>query len=422
MEVMISLTTTIKDMKLSDFIPNKKNLAADRKNTATPKTKAVDLLIKESRTRAQKDIDNWNMALRTAERYPYPRRYLLLDIYKHIIIDAHLSAQLENRKNQTLQSRFYVSNNNKVDDTATNLLYAPWFHQLINHILDARFYGHSLIQIDSVLPISGDKGGIQSITLVPRQHLSPQEGLLLKRPRDMDGIKYRETPEFDGWIIETPDVHSLGLLNQTAPHVLYKRFAQGAWSEFTEIFGMPLRIGKTNTTNTALIRDMENMLARMASLNYAVIDENETIEFIQAPNSKGEVYKELIGLCNNEISKVISGSVIGEDSQGGSRAKEEVGERITTSATASDKQYVQSVINTHVFPVLIKHGYPLKNASFHFQEEPNLDKLWKNTHEALQYYNVDPDWVKNTFGIEVTGEKQTQKPGQSLNVSPDFFD
>lgn len=411
-------------MKLTDFFNKKetKTLATSKPEKTTPKTKAVELLIQESRSRAKKDIDNWNNALRTAERYPSPRRYMLLDIYRHIILDAHLQAQIENRKNKTLMSRYSVAINDKKDDKATALLQTPWFHQLIDHILDARFYGHSLIQIDSVLPVSGDKGGIQSITLVPRQHVSPEEGLLLKRPRDLSGIKYRETPEFDGWIIETPDVHSLGLLNATAPHVLYKRFAQGAWSEFTEIFGMPLRVGKTNTTNTAMVRDMENMLARMASLQYAVVDENESIEFIQAPNSKGEVYKELIGLCNNEISKIINGAVIGEDGGEGSRAKEEVGERITDSASASDKQYVQSVINNHVFPVLLKHGYPLQNASFHFQEEPNLEKLWKNTHEALEYYHVDPDWVKSTFGIEVTGEKTNKTPGQSLNISPDFFD
>jgi hypothetical protein len=52
-----------------------------------------------------------------------------------------------------------------------------------------------------------------------------------------------------------------------------------------------------------------------------------------------------------------------------------------------------------------------------------LDKLWKNTHEALQYYNVDPEWVKETFGIQITGEKVNPNQGPQLSLNPtDFFE
>lgn len=388
----------------------------------TPTRRAVDLIIEQNRARAKKDIENWRRALNTAERYPNPRRYLLMDVYRELVIDANLSGQMEQRKAKTIQSRFYVYDKaGKADADLSDLLRKPWFLRFLNYMLDARYYGHSLLQIDGVTPLQGNKGGITDVTLIPRKHVSPTEGLILANPHDQKGNNYRDNRELDAWIIESPDYHELGLLNQTAPHVLYKRFAQAAWSQFSELFGMPLRVGKTNTSNTAMVRDMENMLANMGSAFWAVIDDQEEIEFIDTTSSKGEVFENLIKLCNNEVSKLITGAVIGNESQGGSRSKEEVGERMASHIIQGDKTYIENIINTRLIPLLIRHGYPLEGCSFAWHDEPDLEKLWKNTYEALQYYNVDPEWVKETFGIPVTGEKVNRGPQLSLDQT-DFFE
>lgn len=58
-------------------------------------------------------------------------------------------------------------------------------------------------------------------------------------------------------------------------------------------------------------------------------------------------------------------------------------------------------MNLIVFPVLIYHGYPLQNCTFAYDEQVNLDKLWNNTFQALQYFEVDTDWIKEKFGIPI---------------------
>lgn len=401
-------------------------LAAQPKET--DKRRPVKFLMETHRARAQKDIAKWRSALDAAERIDMPRRYMLYDIYREIVLDAHLHGELELRKNKTIQSRYNIFDaKGDSNDELAELLRKPWFFELMGYLLDARFYGHSLVQIDDVLPLKGTEGGIQSVTLVPREHVEPIQGLLLRQYNDTMGIPYREEKVFANWIIETPGGRGMGLLNQAAPHALYKRFAQGAWSEFSELFGMPLRVGKTNVRDTEMVGQMEDMLRRMGSSAFAVIDDQETLEFIETTKSNGEVFEALIRLCDNQMSKLISGAIIGGDSPGGSRSKEEVGERLNMAIIEADKDWLSGLINERVLPVLIAHGYPLQGCSFVWEQQKDVQALWNNTFQAMQYFEVDEDWVRETFGIQITTPREMPGFNQglsinNLNTDTGFFD
>lgn len=386
------------------------------KNTSNELPKQpVKLIIPQNNKRAQKDILSWRNALIAAENVDNPRRYALIQLYKEIILDAHLSGQIELRKRRVLSSKFSVYDaNNNLDITLTWALKQPAIQQIMEYILDAIFWGHSLIQIDHVEPFDNGKGGITSVTLIPREHVMPEKGWLLPHYYDTTGISYRDT--FYPWLIETPDYSNLGLLSKTAPYVLYKRFALASWSEFAELFGSPMRIGKTNTRDTTMINRMYDMLKNMGSMAFGVFDKDEEINFIETARSNGEVFMQLIETCNAEISKLINGAVIGENTSEGSRAKEQVGDQIHQIITAADKKYLENVMNTIVFPILIQHGYPLDNCTFAFEEEKDLNNLWDITYQALQYYDIDEEWIKETFGIQIIGKK-----GEDLQNLSAFF-
>ena len=55
------------------------------------------------------------------------------------------------------------------------------------------------------------------------------------------------------------------------------------------IFGMPLRVGKTNTRSNDDLDRIESQLQRMGSAAYAVLQAGETVEFIES--TKGDAYK-----------------------------------------------------------------------------------------------------------------------------------
>ncbi len=384
----------------------------------------LSLLLQQNVAGAKRDLADYRKAINMAERVENPRQYLLMAMYKEIWLDPHLRGEVHNRKEKTLQSRFNVyTPGGDADEQLTWLLKKTWFRKLMGLLLDARMYGHSLVQIEGVTPLSNGAGGIVDVSLVPREHVSPREGLLLRTPSDTKGINYRDEPTFKGWIIETPDTDDLGLLSPATPQVLYQRFAQATWSEFTELYVTPLRVGKTNVRDTEMLGQMEDMLIRMGSSAFAVIDESETLEFIQAAQNNGEVFEKLMNKCEAKISKVITGPVIVNATEGGSRSKEEVGERTFGEVVGSDKEWLQNIINDRLFPLLVMHGYPLQGCTFEFEEQKDLKQLWDMTHQSMTHYDVDEDWIRDTFGIQVTGKKETPGfgPNGQLNQAP-FFD
>lgn len=378
--------------------------------------KILDKVIASSKARGRKSIGQWRSALQQAESVDNPRRTLLYNLYDELVIDAHLTSELDKRNLAIRGTSFslFKKEDGKTDMDKTELFTKPWFFDFIDHYTDTLAWGHSLLQIGDIVD-----GEISEITLVNRRHVIPEKGLFVFRQSDEKGIYYREDKKYNNYLIELGKKDNLGLLNKTAPHVLYKRFAQSSWSELCEIFGMPMRIGKTNVKNLDSVNRMENMMINMSSAFWAVVDNDEMIEHIESPNSKGEVYDNLIKLSNSEMSKLINSAVIGEASEGGSRSKEEVGERTANMITLADKQFLEGFINNTLIPKLIAIGYELEGFAFRFEKNKDIKELWTITQGLLGHYDIEPEYITNTFGIPVT-KKEKQEP-KKLNTDTDFF-
>ncbi len=375
----------------------------------------LDKIIKQSVFRSRKDINQWRTALNRAENVESPRRNLLYNVYNEIILDAHLSAEIQKRVQAVIGSSFHLYDDKGNISDNTHLLEREWFMSFLKYAVESIFWGHSLMQIEGI-----EDGEIKQITLINRSHVVPEQGLFLVNPNDEKGIAYRDDKKYNIWLIEVGETHNLGLLNKAVPHVLYKRFAQSAWSEFCEIFGMPVRYGKTNTKDDESLNRMEMMLRDMGTAAYAVIDNDEEITFVESNKSNGDVYNGLIERCNNEVSKLINGAVIGEASNGGSRAKEQVGAEVGNAISQADKQWIENYINHKLLPQLILLGYPVTGLTFQFEKEKDINRLWSITQGVLNHYEVDEQFIQDTFGIPVTGKKQNASNG--LNADTGFFD
>jgi len=386
-------------------------MATKQKKRKQRPNRIVDKLIVTYTRRARHDIAQWQAALALAENPERPRRWMLYNIYRDILLDPHLTAEIQKRTLAVTGASYRLIDKNGKDSDRTELLQREWFDKLLQWILEARFWGHSLIQIDTL-----HAGEIDRLELVDRRHVVPEQGLFLPNMFDDKAIQYRD-PKYYRWLIEVGEYRDLGLLNKAVPHVLFKRFAQSAWSEFTEIFGMPIRIAKTNTKDKEALNRMEQMMVDMSTAFYAIIDHDEVIEFIETAKTDGAVYDKLIDRSNSEISKLISGAVLGERSPGGSRAKEQVGKDISDQITAADRRWIGRVMNHYVLPKLISLGYPFQGLRFVFDVEPDINQLWEITSGVLNHYDVDPEFIRTTFGIPVTGKKE-----QQLGIPDDFFD
>lgn len=395
-------------MKTNKYIPkNKKGPQKPRKPSVQQREGLVRKVVPKSISRVRKDLDSWRRALREADSVDRPRRRQLMDLYADVMLDALLTSQIEQRIGRTLSSEFSLKNTlDKVDETSTRLLSeAVWFPLLLRYMLESVFYGHSLVEFDVT-----ETDGI-CVTLIPRQNVVPEQGLFLFDSSADEGEYYRELREFGTYIVEFGAPGNYGLLNKAVPHALFKKFAHSCWSELCEIYGIPPRYIKTNTQDPAMLDRAEDMLRDMGSAAYFIIDTTEEFEFAKGADTNGDVYNNLIALCNSEMSMLISGAQIGQDTKNGNRSKEEVAIGQLKKYVGSDKRQVEDWMNSLVLPALYRLGFLPEGLRFSFNSEEDTGQLWERTAQAMQYYEIDPAWIRDKFGIEVTGKRSSGQEG-----------
>lgn len=367
-----------------------------------------------SRTRA--DVSTWKSALRAADNVERPRRARLQNLYTDILLDAHLTSQIELRMQHSLSVPFALKRDGEVDEESTELLKkAIWKNEIDREILWADYRGNSLIELTT-------ENDSLCVTSLPRNNIIPEKGILLLSEDDTTGIDYRNCREYGTWLLEFGSRTNYGLLNKAVPHVLFKRFAQSCWSELCEIYGIPPRFIKTDTQDPEMLNRAEAMLRDMGSAAYFIIDREESFEFAKGADTNGDVYNNLISLCNSEISLLITGAVIGQDTKNGNRSKEESSIKLLDKMVQSDKRMLESYWNGTALPALVRIGVLPEGLTYELQQEEDIEKLWNMTKEALPYMDVDTEWMKEKFGIQVTGKKEgTGGVGLRIDTS-DFFD
>lgn len=390
---------------------NRRNLAAKNaksKNTVSARRRDgyISQIVPKSISQVRADIATWNAARRAAQNVDNPSRAKQQRLYKNILLDAHLTAQIELRMQHVLSVPGVLMRGTEIAEAETELIAsASWARELDRRILEAEFFGTSLVELTT------DAEGRLSVALLPRENVIPERGLLLLSEDDTDGIRYREVREFGTWVLEFGSPQNFGLLDKAVPHVLFARFAQTCWSELCEIYGIPPRVLKTNTQDPAMLSRGEAMMRDMGAAAWFIIDETENFEFAKGADTNGDIYRNLIAVCKEATSELIAGAVLGQDTLNGNRSKEESGLKLLNKIIEADKARRAACWNETVLPALVRLGVLPDGLTYKNQQEEDLETLWKQTHEAMQYYHVDKEWIKTKFGIEVTGEKETGGAG-----------
>lgn len=378
------------------------------------KSSLVNKVVKRQVSLVRKDISDWNSARQLAMNPATPRQYKLQDLYVDIANDALLTSQINNRCERTLAAPYeLVSADGTVDDKVTALLRdMPFMLDMIQAIWCSELYGYSLVEIST----DGDK---PRLNILPRQHVDIVNGEFLANVTDASGIRYRDAKEYGQFILEFNSEH-LGILNKCVPHVLFKKFAQSCWSELCEIFGIPPRYLKTNTQDPEMLRRAEEMLSEMGAAAAFVIDSTEEFQFAQGVSTNGDVYANLIRQCNNEISMLISGAIIGQDTENGNYSKEQSSAEILNKLIESDQRMVEMYMNSVVIPAFVAIDLLPASASslkFRFSAVEDDERTWEMVKEILPYKDVDNKWLTEKFGIPVADK---QFSGLALTKT-DFF-
>ena len=359
-------------------------------------------VIKKAISQTRKDIADWKWSKQLATAPGEPKVYLLQDIFSDIAIDALLTSQMNNRREQTISAPYeMVTPDDKPDEKATKSVQEiPIAADMLGHIWDSEWYGGSVVE-QSV------KNGVKCVELINRRNIIPANGRFYPDTSMNNYIEYRTVDEFGKWILEF-NSDGIGMLDKVVPHVLFKKFAQSCWSELCEIFGIPPRVMKTETRDPAMLNRAEEMMREVGAAAWFIIDNSEDFDFAKGINTNGDVYNNLITLCNNEISMLVSGAIIGQDTKHGNESKEKTSISIFDRLVDADKRMVETYMNNVVVPAWIRIGWlPGTTSRFRFKTVEDTDKLWMFTKEILPYKNVDNAFIEEKFGIKVTDKPQS---------------
>lgn len=389
-----------------------KNIVIELKNNAENLTK--------------KDIGMWRDAWQMALNPDNPQRVQLYRIYRDAAVDAHLAGCILQRKGFVKRKTFKVVDAaGKEKPELTELFECTWFKNFCDLALDSLYYGHSLIQFNDLLN-TGGKLMFDSTELVPRDHVIPEYGVVVRETGDEParGFSYREGV-FAQCCIEVGKPDDLGILLKITPQCLSKKNMMAYWDMFGEVFGMPIRIGKTASRDKKEIDKTEKFLRDMGATSWALFPEGTELEIKETTRGDAfNVYDRRIDRCNSEISKAVIGQTMTIDS-GSSLSQSEVHLDVFNTLIDSDADMLRDVINRKLFPFLEMHGFPVGGCRFDWDESPDYtpEQQIKIEQMLLNNYDIDPQYFAEKYNIKILGKKEIAAPSAPALRNPDdpFF-
>lgn len=326
--------------------------------------KAANLHYNPRLYRADAGINEWRQALNLALYPPYFDRAPLYRLYDQALLDDHLFAQIETRKNGSLAEPFMLYRNGQDDPEAVELLHNKWLTDLMGYILDARFWGYSVVEFDA-----DDLKANQAFTKVEWIHpiyINPKRGVFLPDPLNQANAIALSDPLVANWTLCFGHPDDFGRLMRPTRRVIYKDFTFSDWARYNEKYGVPYTVLNTAARDEKELDQYQAMLENFGSNGWGIIDEADKLSSLDVDGQgRHENFLQFIKENDTQISKSIVGQTATADEKSfvGSA---EVQERKLDWYVEADMYYLQNAINGQVLPFLIKKGYPLEGLRFGF--------------------------------------------------------
>lgn len=358
--------------------------------------------------RIKTDLESWRLAIVEAENAYYPHRYRIQQMLIDVVIEGHTQACIKRRKQLALLKQFKIGKEGKegkwIENVNATKLFKKkkWFKEMLSHILDAQFYGYSLINLGDLV-VNGKDYTFVNLTSIKRWNVSPDRRQVVQVPYQIWGIDIDPKAEirmfeshdkknatsffdkddngvpFDDWLlyIDTPtdngsSICGYGLLYPVALYSILLKNNLGHNAKFNEMFVAPYRHIKTDEKyDSEEYNIIKRSAAQMGAYGYLLTGTNDEVEFIQGNNGTGyQSYRDLEKSLQSSISKLIGGHENFMSSQatalgGGSGGKKNSDEDSTPEAQAiaamekEQDEFLLSALNDTVYDKLRNCGMPL---------------------------------------------------------------
>lgn len=394
-------------------------------------TQPEKLLYEQQKYRQAEDIKSLEDAILEAENISNPQRFNLNRVFDRIEQDPHFTSQWNTRKMKTVQREFGLYRGESEEkDPATELLESAWFHNFMHLALDSMKRGFIVISFgdwingEFVWSRGKDQTIYEPVRAINYDHVIPEKGLLKQNNYDQPNGKV-----FD--LLKAPlskktifigSPTDFGLLYKCAKYILFKDNCLSNWSEFAEVFGHDIRIGKTDAQGSDRT-NFFNMLKNLSSGGFGIMKEDDSIEFAGTSRTDAyKVYKEL----NEYVDKNISLLIFGQDVIGTMTGKTTgtAAENVADLYGDHDAKFLSGIINSKLIPFLEDKGAIPTGLRFEWDATENLTLTEQSEIDfkiSQMGKNIDEEYLTEKYGVTFN-EQEVQQPEKVAAALKNLYD
>ncbi len=381
------------------------------------KNSPIKYILDQQKLRTRQDLLKLRVAIDCAENVINYDRQLLHDIYREVEKDPNFASNWESRKMKVKEKPFKVCNAaGDENDELTELLEAPWFFSWIDACLDSKKWDFSLIEFGplengSFLPYKVDNKFYDPITVIDRDNVKPELGLITNTPGMNTGITF-DDQKYSKYLMFVGDFRmGSGILWKAVKYILFKDNALANWSEWAEVFGMDKRIGYTDADGT----DRDKFIRAIRDIGsnaYGVFTNRDKVEYLGTQRTDAyKVYHELVKYIDEQTAKLVFGQDVVSNNTG--KVVGSVGENIANMYGDNDARFIKSLVNTRLFPLMANLGFTgFQGHYFKWDTTEKLsliDRAVVDSQIARDMGKEHSDeYINSTYGTDVTKKEEPE--------------
>lgn len=340
--------------------------------------------------------------------------------------DGHLFAELSKRKRALLTLPFAVKPPKDATEAEITLAAEaegwvrnlPGLSEMLMDMLDAIGHGFSCIEIEwgqrsgLWMPVAFHKRPARAFTVAMYNH----DDIRLNTGTNADGEPLWET----GWIVhrhrsKSGPVAQSGLFRVLVWSYLFKNLSARDWAQFLNLYGLPFRIGKYDSTMDEKARSRLLQGIRMMARNGGgIIPKEAEIELkVPAPGQSAPFFA-MVDWCEKVQSKAILGGTLTSQADGktSTHALGNVHNEVRHDLLAGDARMVAETLTAQLLrPLLVLNGRydaaRMPRLEFDTREPVDLEILMKVVSGAQAIgMGIGQQWFSERSGIPIPGEGQ----------------
>jgi phage gp29-like protein len=331
--------------------------------TAVKNQRASKAIKKQYKRSAAFQIADIKSALLMAQQVDTPNRKRIFEIYEYILKDGHIKSQIKMAKIKVSSEPWLLYSSSETPDlNLTKALSKRWFNSIIEYILEAEFYGFTLLELNEIDPANFM---VHCLTSIDREYVSIEnQWILIEGTINGSYLPYGDImQEID--LLEFGRHDDYGCLLECAYNIIFKFYSRSDWSRGSEKFGMPILNIEADTNDDTELDRLETAAANFGTDGYIITQKGDKATIVERQGQKlHDIWFDNIKYCDEQVSKIINGQTASSDPKAFVGAAQ-VQERTMEDFTLSRLQNVADEMNEKILPYLRLKGFAIPD-DMHF--------------------------------------------------------